>query len=157
MNALPEFAIALDDPARPAVRALLEAHLDDMRATSPPESVHALDVEALRGPGIDFWTLSIDGVLAGCSALRVLTGEHGEIKSMRTVASQRGRGVAGALVRHLLTEARVRGIKRLSLETGSQDFFASARRLYARHGFEVCGPFGDYVLDPNSVFMTRAL
>ena len=157
MKAPPEFAITLDDPARPAVSALLEAHLDDMRATSPPESVHALDVEALRGPGIDFWTLSVDGVLAGCGALRALTTEHGEIKSMRTVTAQRRRGVAGALVRHLLAEARVRGIKRLSLETGSQDFFASARRLYARHGFEVCGPFGDYMLDPNSVFMTRTL
>jgi len=157
VNAQPEFAIALDDPAQPAVRALLEAHLDDMRATSPPESVHALDVEALRGPGIDFWTLSIDGALAGCGALRALTNEHGEIKSMRTDEAQRGRGVAGALVRHLLAEARSRGMERLSLETGSQAFFAPARRLYARHGFEVCGPFGDYLLDPNSVFMTRTL
>lgn len=149
--------IAIDDPARDDVTRLLAEHLADMRATSPPESVHALDVGDLLVPEVTFWTARRDGVLLGCAALKELAPEHGEVKSMRTAAASRGGGVAGALLRQVVEESRRRGYTRLSLETGSQEFFAPARRLYARHGFAECGPFADYVLDPNSVFLTRVL
>lgn len=150
--------ISLDSPVRDDVGALLDEHLADMYATSPPESVHALDHSALLAPGITFWTArDDDGALLGCGALKELTAEHAEIKSMRTAASARGRGVAWAVLGVLLEEARARGFGRVSLETGPQEFFAPARRLYARRGFTECGPFGDYVLDPFSVFMTLEL
>lgn len=149
--------IAIDDPARDDVRQLLGEHLADMHATSPPESVHALDVEALKDPGVTFWTARRDGMLLGCAALKELDPTHGEVKSMRTSTDSRGGGVATALLQHVLDQARRRGYDRVSLETGSQDFFAPARRLYKRHGFTECGPFGDYLLDPHSRFFTRAL
>jgi len=149
--------LTLDDPTAPDVVVLLEEHLADMRATSPPESVHALDPAALAGPGLSFWTVRADGLVLGTAALKELDGEHGEIKSMRTAAAARRRGVAARLLDHLLGEARARGYRRLSLETGSQDFFAPARALYLSRGFVERGPFGDYAHDPYSVFMTLAL
>jgi putative acetyltransferase len=155
--------IAIDSPARDDVRRLLDEHLTDMFATSPAESVHALDHSALLAPAITFWTArDDDGTLLGCGALSRLdapdhTGPHGEIKSMRTAAHARGRGVASALLDEVLAEARRREYTRVSLETGPQDYFAPARRLYARHGFTECGPFGSYTLDPYSVFMTLEL
>jgi putative acetyltransferase len=149
--------IAVDDPARADVVGLLTDHLADMHATSPPESVHALDVEALRVPSVTFWTARREGHLLGCAALKELDATHAEVKSMRTAAESRGSGVATALLRHVLDEARRRGYARVSLETGSQDFFAPARRLYTRHGFTECGPFADYALDPHSRFFTRQL
>jgi len=140
------------------VIALLEAHLDDMRRTSPPGSVHALDVAALRAPQVSFWVARDGGTLAGCAALKRLDATHAEIKSMRTDMAFRGRGVARALLHRLMQEARTsRGCVRLSLETGSQPFFAPARALYLAHGFEVCPPFGGYRPDPASTFMTRTL
>lgn len=146
------------DPLRhPAVIALLREHLDWMHRTSPPESVHALDLDGLRRPGITFWTLWDGDALAGCGALRELDAAHGEVKSMRTAQAFQRRGVASRMLSHIVGEARRRGYRRLSLETGSMDYFAPARRLYAGAGFEPCAPFGDYVEDPNSVFMTRAL
>jgi putative acetyltransferase len=147
----------LDDLARPAVRALIDEHLGDMRATSPPESIHALDHDQLRAEHVTFWTAWDEDGLLGCGALKQLDAEHGEIKTMRTAPAARGRGVGAAVLGFLLAEARRRGYRRVSLETGSQDFFAPARRLYARHGFVVCEPFADYVADPNSVFMTLNL
>lgn len=147
--------IAIDDPTRGDVTALLAEHLADMRATSPAESVHALDVSGLVAPGMTFWTVRRDGALLGCGALKELTAEHGELKSMRTTPAARGAGVATAMVRHLVAEARWRAYRLLSLETGTQDFFAPARRLYLREGFVACGPFGDYALDPHSAFFTR--
>lgn len=149
--------IAIDDPWRDDVRGLLDEHLADMWATSPPESVHALDHGALAGPGMTFWTAREDGVLLGCGALKELSPTAGELKSMRTRAQARGRGVAAAMVEHLVGEARRRGYGSVSLETGVEDYFAAARRLYERHGFVMCGPFDAYVPDPNSVFMTRVL
>lgn len=142
---------------RPEVEALLAGHLADMRATSPPESVHALDLTGLQAPGMTFWTAWEDATLLGCGALKQLTADHGEIKSMRTAPEARGRGVASRLLDHILTEARLRGWRRVSLETGSQPFFAPARRLYAKFGFTECPPFGDYTADPHSVFMTRGI
>jgi putative acetyltransferase len=146
-----------DDLTGPEIHALLEEHLRHMHEISPPESVHALDLSALRRPDITFWTAWDDGRLMGCGALRQLDPAHGEIKSMRTAASQRRRGVARAMLTHIVEEARRRGYARLSLETGSQPQFEPARRLYASFGFASCEPFADYRPDPNSAFMTRAL
>jgi len=146
-----------DDLAGPEIRSLLEAHLKHMRSVSPPCSVHALDVERLRGPDITFWTAWIDGSLAGCGALKELDARHGEIKSMRTASAHLRRGVAGRLLAHIVDESRRRGYARLSLETGSMDAFVPARTLYANHGFVACAPFADYAEDPNSVYMTRTL
>ncbi|KUM35346.1 GNAT family N-acetyltransferase [Arthrobacter sp. EpRS71] len=145
--------IATDDPARPDVHQLLSEHLADMFATSPAESVHALDHSALSHESITFWTAREAGVLLGCGALKMLSAGHAEIKSMRTAANARGRGVATLMLEHIVTEAARLGYERVSLETGTEDYFAPARRLYARHGFTECPPFGDYTLDPNSVFM----
>lgn len=141
----------LDDPE---VRALLAEHLDDMHATSPPESVHALDGDGLADPAVTFWVARRDGAVVGCAALKELSPGAGEVKSMRTSHAARGQGAGTALLRHLLTEARGRGYGAVFLETGTQPFFAPAHRLYRAHGFHECPPFGDYVLDPHSLFMT---
>lgn len=148
------FTIAIEDPALPDVVALLETHLTLMRSTTPPESVHALDVEALRGPEVTFWTVRDGGAVVGCGAVKALDDCHGEIKSMHVREALRGKGIAGMLVETVLADARQRGFTRLSLETGSTHHFAAARALYARYGFTECGPFGDYRLDPHSTFMT---
>ena len=151
----------LDDLTRPEVIALLEEHVQDMYAVSPPESVHALDLDGFRAPGLSFWTAWEPGpdgeTLLGCGALHEVEPGHAELKTMRTAAGARGRGVAAQLLEHLLSQARLRGCTRVSIETGSQEFFAPARRLYARNGFVECEPFGPYAPDPNSVFMTREL
>lgn len=145
--------VDVDDPLRPDVLTLLGEHLDDMRATSPPESVHALDPTALARPGVTFWSAREGGVLVGCVALAELPPAGGELKSMRTTPSARGRGVGAALLAHALAEAAARGYRTVHLETGTQDFFAAAHRLYARAGFVPCGPFGSYVEDPNSRYL----
>ena len=149
--------IRLDDLRGPEIAALLQEHLRDMHATSPRESVHALDLDALRRPDISFWTLWDSGKLAGCGALRQLDAGHGEIKSMRTSNDYRRKGVASQLLQHIIDEAARRGCQRLSLETGSMAYFAPARALYERFGFVYCEPFGDYIPDPNSMFMTLSL
>lgn len=157
----PDFLIRIDDLTGPEIAQLLEEHLADMNATSPPESKHALDLDGLKHPDVTFWTLwAADNKgqgeqLAGCCALKRLTADHGEIKSMRTATAFRRQGVAQHLLQHLLDQAQGQSLTRLSLETGSMDYFAAARALYSRFGFEACPPFGDYVEDPNSVFMTR--
>ena len=149
--------IETDDPARPDVHQLLSEHLADMFATSPAESVHALDHSALKHESMTFWTAREDGVLLGCGALKALSSGHAEIKSMRTTSIARGRGVATQMLEHIVAEAARMGYERVSLETGTQDYFAPARRLYARHGFTECPPFGEYTRDPNSVFMELAV
>jgi putative acetyltransferase len=149
--------IRIDDLRGPEIAQLLQEHLTDMRAVSPPESVHALDLEGLRQPEITFWTLWDGEALAGCVALKELTPQHAELKSMRTASAFRRRGVATQLLQHVLNEAQRRGYQRLSLETGSQPFFMPAHQLYTRFGFMPCGPFGSYHEDPNSIFMTREL
>ena len=150
--------LRLDDLSDPRIAQLLEEHLADMRATSPPESVHALDLAKLRRPEIRFWTAwDARGELLGCGAIRRLSGEHAELKSMRTAVAARGRGVARALLNLLMDDARAQGAKRLSLETGSHAFFEPAHALYRSAGFVPCGPFEGYVMDPHSVFMTREL
>lgn len=149
--------IVRDPLTGPEIAALLREHLEQMRRISPPERVHALDLARLRAPGIAFWSAWDGDRLLGCAALRELDPVHGEVKSMRTVPAARRRGVAAALLDTVVAEARRRGYRRLSLETGSQPEFAPARALYARFGFTPCGPFGDYRPDPCSTFMTRAL
>ncbi len=149
--------IRRDDLSGPEIRALLAAHLRGMHDHSPPQSVHALDLDALRSPDISFWSVWQDDELYGCGALRELDAGHGEIKSMRTVEAHLGKGVGSALVEHILGEARRRGYSRLSLETGSGAAFEPAHALYLKFGFEFCGPFGDYGDDPFSRFMSRQL
>lgn len=149
--------IRLDDLTGPEIRALLAEHLRNMYELSPPESVHALDLAALRRPEITFWTAWSEGVLLGCGALKELDRTHGEVKSMRTASSHRRRGVGRAMLEHIIAEARTRSYARLSLETGSMAPFLPARKLYESFGFSYCSPFAEYTDDPNSAFMTLAL
>jgi putative acetyltransferase len=149
--------IEVDDLTRPEIHALLNEHLANMHELSPRESVHALDVERLRQPGITFWTAWDGATLLGCGALKELDPTHGEVKSMRTPAALRRRGAGRALLAHIVAEARARGYRRLSLETGSVSAFVPAQKLYESFGFTPCGPFVGYVEDPHSVFMTLRL
>lgn len=149
--------IRIDDLSGPEVKQILTEHLKDMFAASPPECVFALDLDGLKKPNITFWTVWEDRQLLGCGALKILDKTHGEIKSMRTTGAARNKGVASTLLRHILDTAKQRGLNTISLETGSQDFFAPARKLYAKHDFTECGPFSDYKFDPHSVFMSREL
>jgi putative acetyltransferase len=154
---MPAPVIAPGDLTDPRVLRLLEQHLAEMRAVSPPESVHALDLDGLRHPSITFWTLTEGEQVLGCVALKELDARHGELKTMRTDAAARGRGFARLLLAHVVSEARARGYTRLSLETGVEDFFRPARALYLGAGFTVTEPFADYRPDPNSVFLTLEL
>lgn len=149
--------VRLDDLSGREVRELLDEHLSSMFALSPPESVHALDLDGLRRPDVTFWTVWSDDSLMGCGALKELTPRHGEIKSMRTSSAHRRKGVARAMLKHIIEEALRRRYHRLSLETGAMEAFTPAQRLYESFGFTYCPPFADYVEDPNSVFMTRVL
>ena len=144
----------LDDPR---VVELLQVHVARARAETAPGSSHALDLAGLRAPDVTFWSAWDGDALVGVGALKRLSADHGEIKSMHTAEAARGRGVGSALLRRIMAVARARGMSRLSLETGSWPYFAPARTLYARHGFVECGPFGEYQEDPNSVFMTADL
>lgn len=152
-----DLQIRIDPLSGPEVAALLREHLDEMQRISAPESVHALDLAKLRQADVTFWSAWSGAELLGCAALRELDGWHGEVKSMRTTAAHRGRGVGAALMRRIFEQAEQRGYRRLSLETGSQPEFAPARALYRRFGFAPCGPFGGYAEDPCSTFMTRTL
>jgi putative acetyltransferase len=149
--------IRIDDLSGAEIRKLLEKHLANMRKISPPESIHALPLERLREREITFWTAWEKGELLGCGALKELDARHGEIKSMRTSSQHLRKGVAKALLDHIIGEAERRGYRRLSLETGSMEAFEPARQLYARAGFTFCEPFADYIDDPNSVFMMKEL
>lgn len=149
--------IMLDDLRGPEIAALIREHLQNMAKESPPESVHALDLVGLRRPDVTFWSAWEQGELLGCGALKELDPGHGEIKSMRTASAHLRKGVARSILAHMIEEARRRGYRRLSLETGSMASFVPARRLYAAFGFEECGPFADYRIDPYSTFMTREL
>jgi putative acetyltransferase len=149
--------IRVDNPRDGRITALLREHLHSAALYSPPESVHALDVEELCKPEVTFWAAWHGEELLGVGALLELDRRHGEVKSMRTATRYLRQGVAAAILETIVGEARRRGYERLSLETGSMAAFAPARGLYARYGFSECGPFASYVLDPYSTFMTRAL
>jgi putative acetyltransferase len=156
-TALVELMIGIDDPRTDDVRALLAAHLRFANEHSPPEDVHALDVAGLLDPDVSFFSARLDGRLVGIGALKELDPNHGELKSMHTAQSDRGRGVGRAMVEHLLAVARDRGYGRVSLETGSMQAFAPAHALYASFGFVPCEPFAAYTDSPNSLCMTLLL
>jgi putative acetyltransferase len=145
------------DFSDPRVIDLLRTHLTSARAETAPGSAHALDLNGLQSPDIDFWTMWEGEVLLGVGALKRLPGDHGEVKSMHTAQSMRRRGAGSAMLRHIIATARAGGLTRLSLETGSWEYFRPAQALYRRHGFVECPPFADYVADPNSVFMSLDL
>jgi len=149
--------IVSDDLLGQDIASFLQEHIDDMRATSPPESKHALDLEGLKNKDISFWSIYCQDRLVGCGALKELDKSHGEIKSMRTSSKVRGQGIASKMLHHIIAVAKKRGYKKLSLETGSMDFFIPARTLYLKNGFKVCSPFANYQADPNSVFMSLNL
>ena len=149
--------IRIDDLTGTEIAELVREHLENMAENSPPESRHALTLEQLRQPDITFWSVWSGTELLGCGALKELDPQHGEVKSMRTAWNHRRKGVAAKLLEHILKEAKRRNYKRVSLETGSMDAFIPAQNLYAKFAFKKCGPFADYIEDPNSVFMTREL
>ncbi|WP_106816801.1 GNAT family N-acetyltransferase [Microbacterium timonense] len=149
--------IRIDDLSGEATRRLIASHLAGMHESSPPESVHALDLDALRHPSVTVWSVWVDAELAGVGALKALDGARGEIKSMRVDGRFLGTGVGRALLQHIIADARARGMASLWLETGATKEFTPAQRLYESEGFAPCPPFGDYAPDPFSVFMTRAL
>lgn len=152
-----DLSIAIEDPRSPEVTDLLQQHLALARATSPADHAHALDLDGLLHAAVTFFGARRDGVLVAIGALRELDLSHAEIKSMHTLAAARGVGVGFAMLQHLLVRARKRGYQRVSLETGSMETFAPARRLYERAGFEVCAPFADYTRNEFSVCMTIEL
>ena len=149
--------IKIDDLNGPEIHGLLREHLQGMAQHSPPESIHALDLDALRKPKITFWTAWEGDELLGCGALKELDLQHAEIKSMRTASPHLRKGVARNILNHIVEEARRRSYRRLSLETGSMAAFEPAHRLYVDFGFAPCEPFADYVDDPHSIFMTREI
>lgn len=149
--------IRRDDLRGGPTRALIAAHLAGMHATSPAESVHALDADGLGGRDVSFWSAWSEGELAGVGALKEFGDRRGELKSMRVADAYLGRGVGRRILRHIIEQARQRRLTSLWLETGTPEDFIPAQRLYASEGFTVCEPFGDYTLDPYSVFMTRTL
>ena len=145
--------IRVDDLQGPEIAALLDTHLANSRRFSPPGSIHALDLVALRAPDITFWTIWEDSELLGCAALRELSPISGELKSMHTAEQHRGRGIASAMLRHVIAEAEQRSYREIYLETGSTEGFRPSRKLYRKFGFVRCDPFGNYKLDPNSVHL----
>ena len=149
--------IEIDDLTHPKVAVLLQEHLDDMYATSPAESVHALNLEELRKPDMTFWTVWQQQDLLGCGALKTLTAQHAEVKCMRTASLHLRKGVAAHMLEHIIRQATARDLERLSLETGSQAFFQPAIALYKAYGFEFCESFANYKADPYSKFMTLVL
>ena len=154
---MPSVEIGVDDPNAEDVRELLRRHMEFARANTPPEDVHALEVNQLVDPGVTFYSYRRDGVLLAVGALKQLDGRHAELKSMHTAAKERRSGVGRAMVEYLIGVARDHGFRRVSLETGSTQAFAAARSMYAQAGFTPCGPFGDYPPGRGNTFMTRAL
>ncbi len=149
--------IAEEHPLTPDLALLFDRHTADMHAETPPESIYMMDKGALAAPGIRFFVLREDGAALAMGAIKRIDAGEAEIKSMHVLAEARGRGLSKRMLEHLIAAAQDAGFTRLSLETGIQSTFVAARALYARAGFVESGPFGDYSLDPNSVYMTKAL
>ena len=149
--------VAIDDPRSGDVRALIETHFNASRDNTPAGYSFAMDAEALTGPDMSFFTARRDGTLLGMVALKRLDDTHGEIKSMHTTESARGRGIGRAMLDHVLAHARAHGFSRVSLETGTTDEYGPARSLYLSAGFRPCGPFGSYSASPHNTFMTMTL
>ncbi len=146
-----------DDLKGERITRFLREHLDNMHEITPPESVHALDIDGLRSPDVTFWSAWESDEVVGCGALKELDASSGEVKSMRTAETRRGMGIGSGILEHILSEAGKRGYERLYLETGAMPEFEPARVFYERHGFTYRRPFGNYTEDPNSVFMTKKL
>jgi putative acetyltransferase len=149
--------IVVDDLTGAAIAAFLDEHVQEMRSITPLESKHALDLDGLRQPEITFWSVLDGDTVVGCGAIKRLDADHAELKSMRTTSARKRSGIATLLMEHIIAEARRMGFSRMSLETGSAEFFQPARNLYQKFGFDYCDPFADYKLDPHSVYMTRTL
>jgi putative acetyltransferase len=149
--------IVVDDLSGPEIAALLDEHVQEMRSITPPESRYALDLAGLRQPEITFWSVLDGDTVIGCGAIKQLDAEHAELKSMRTSTARQRSGIASLLLTHILAEATRMGYTRLSLETGSAEFFRPARKLYEKFGFDYCEPFADYRPGPHNIFMTRQL
>ncbi len=149
--------IATGDFSDPRVIGLIRLHLESARAQTAPGSAHAFDLTGLQSPDVSFWTMWDDEALIAIGALRRISSDHGEVKAMHTAEAGRRRGAGSAMLKHIIAAARANGFSRLSLETGAWDYFRPAQALYRKHGFVECPPFADYVLDPNSVFMTLNL
>lgn len=154
---MPEYVLEPADPGEPDIAALLATHLEFANEHSPPEHVHALDVKKLSASDVSFFTLREGGGLLAVGAIREIDPSHGEIKSMHTAQTARGRGIGRIMLDHLLEVARQRGYSRVSLETGTMEAFAPARRLYESAGFVVTPPFGPYWENGYSVCMTLEL
>ena len=154
---MPQLVIKRDDLADGVVAALLMEHHREMRLYSPPQSIYALESSQLRDPRVTFWSAWTGNRLAGCGALKELSPDHGEVKSMRTARAHLRQGVAMEILGHIIAEAETRSYLRISLETGTHDAFLPARTLYERCGFLRCDPFGDYVYDPYSVYYEKEL
>jgi putative acetyltransferase len=155
---LMDIDIRIDDLSGPEIAGLLTEHLQSLAKISPPESMHALNLDGLRRPDVTFWSAWQGQELVGCGALKELNSGHGEVKSMRTAAAHLRKGVAATVLKHIITEAKLRGYRKLSLETGAtEEHFTPAHQLYHKFGFRKCAPFADYADDPNSLFMTMAL
>lgn len=149
--------IVVDDLSGQGIVKFLDEHIQEMRSTTPMESKHALDLDALRKSEITFWSVMDGDTIVGCGAIKRLDAGHAEVKSMRTTPSRKRSGIASLLLERIITEAKRMGFTRLSLETGATEFFQPARKLYEKFGFEYCGPFADYRPDPYGAFMTRML
>jgi len=149
--------IVVDDLSGPEIARFLDEHIQQMRSITPVESKHALDLDELRKPEITFWSVVDGDTLVGCGAIKRLDADHAELKSMRTTPTRQRSGVASLLLERIVTEAKRMGFTRLSLETGTAEFFLPARKLYEKFGFVECEPFADYRPDSNSTFMTRLL
>ncbi|MCJ0868211.1 GNAT family N-acetyltransferase [Streptomyces sp. AP-93] len=147
--------IVVDDLSGPEVARFLDEHVRQMRSITPLESKHALDLDALRKPEITFWSVRDGDALVGCGAIKRLDAGHAELKSMRTAPIRKRSGIASLLLEHIIAETKRMGFTRLSLETGTAEFFLPARKLYEKFGFIPCAPFADYQPDLNSTFMTR--
>jgi len=153
----PEFEIRIDDLSGLEIAELLSEHLRSLAEVTPACSRHALNLGELREPNVTFWSVWQGSEVVGCGALKELDAKHGEIKSMRTATAHLRKGIATIVLEHLISEAKRRGYRRLSLETGAMPYFGPAHALYQKFGFRTCPPFAGYIEDPNSVFMTREL
>lgn len=149
--------IKKDDLTGSETIALLERHMAEMEATTPPGSCNYLDLDGLRAPQVSFWSIWDGEKLVGCGALKELDPTHGEIKSMHAHSSARGKGVGEMMLNHILKTARARGYKHLSLETGAAKAFLPAQRLYEKYGFTRCPVFGDHKPNPNNICMTKVV
>lgn len=152
-----DIVFRVDDLSGEPTQALVKYHLAGMHENSPPESVHALDLDKLRGPGVMFWSGWVGDEIAAMGALKRIDVRRGEIKSMRVADAFLGKGAGRAMLEHIVSEARRAGMTSLWLETGSVGAFVPALKLYESAGFTRCGPFEGYTDDPFSVFMTRTL